>query len=71
MALFAQTNNIMLNSYQLDPIMGTPNILHTEYLKVFEQQIDFVKLNQARVILEINEVTQFDNIGMNILAPSF
>jgi hypothetical protein len=44
MALFVQTNSVMLNSYQKDPIMDTPNILLTEYHKVFEQQIDFVKL---------------------------
>ena len=71
MALFVQTNSVMLDSYQLDPNLGTPNILLTEYYKVFEQQIDFVKLEQVRVVLEINEVTQYDNLGMNILSPTF
>ncbi len=30
-----------------------------------------MKLEQVRVVLEINEVTQYDNLGMNILMPTF
>jgi hypothetical protein len=37
MALFVQRNRVMLNAYR-------DNILLTEYFKVFEQQVDFVKL---------------------------
>ena len=37
MALFVQTNSVMLNTYQ-------DNLLLTEYFKVFEQEMDLVKL---------------------------
>ena len=37
MALFVQTNSVMLNTYQ-------DNLLLTEYFKVFEQEVDLVKL---------------------------
>jgi hypothetical protein len=44
--------------------------LHSEYVKVLEQQIDIDYYQQSRVNIQFNEVQRQDNILMNILDTS-
>lgn len=53
----------MLTDHSDDPILKL-------YTKVFEQTISLTYIEDHRIFLEPHDVTLYDNLAMNILAPS-